>query len=242
MADDYMSDTLLGPAPRVSPAVQRLRDRCRGPVKQAPLSLIEGDKRAEGLNAPIPADNKGFQLLARMGYRPGAGLGRQQGGATAAIPLVIKRDRQGLGADGPEQTKAQRLQAHVSVDDFRRHKRDQQAAKLLRREFRKYLAMCQELDAAVGVAESPYADVAALRRAARSRRSGPTEGAIYAAADGRRMVLAHLKEEAVPRAWRCISLPDLRPTDVPEHSLQARECSPPRLPPRNRPAFGGLKN
>lgn len=31
----------------------------------------------------------------------------------------------------------------VSVDVFRRHKRDQQAAKLLRREFRKYLAMCQ---------------------------------------------------------------------------------------------------
>lgn len=38
MADDYMSDALLGPAPRVSPAVQRLRDRCRGPVKQAPLT------------------------------------------------------------------------------------------------------------------------------------------------------------------------------------------------------------
>lgn len=41
-----------------------------------PKALIEHEKREEGLQSAISSDNKGFALLAKMGYKPGMGIGK----------------------------------------------------------------------------------------------------------------------------------------------------------------------
>lgn len=41
-----------------------------------PKAQIEHEKREEGLQAAISSSNKGFALLAKMGYKPGMGIGK----------------------------------------------------------------------------------------------------------------------------------------------------------------------
>jgi hypothetical protein len=36
-----------------------------------PKAVVEHEKREEGLQSAISSDNKGFALLAKMGYKPG---------------------------------------------------------------------------------------------------------------------------------------------------------------------------
>ena len=37
---------------------------------------MEAEKRDEGLNKSLDSSNKGFALLQKMGYKPGAGIGK----------------------------------------------------------------------------------------------------------------------------------------------------------------------
>ena len=38
--------------------------------------MLEKEKRDEGLGAALTSDNKGFSLLAKMGYKPGMAIGK----------------------------------------------------------------------------------------------------------------------------------------------------------------------
>ena len=51
----------------------------------------------EGLSTPIGSDNKGNELLKKMGWTGGA-LGQQGDGITEPVGIRIKRDNKGLGA------------------------------------------------------------------------------------------------------------------------------------------------
>ena len=42
-----------------------------------PRQLLETEHRDEGLKNALTADNKGFKLLAKMGYKPGTGIGKK---------------------------------------------------------------------------------------------------------------------------------------------------------------------
>ena len=42
-----------------------------------PKAVVEHEKREEGLQSAISSDNKGFALLAKMGYKPGMGIGKK---------------------------------------------------------------------------------------------------------------------------------------------------------------------
>ena len=42
-----------------------------------PRAVVEHEKREEGLQSAISSDNKGFALLAKMGYKPGMGIGKK---------------------------------------------------------------------------------------------------------------------------------------------------------------------
>lgn len=66
----------------------------------------------------IPEDNKGFQLLAKMGFKKGMGLGSDSSGITAPLPVKLKSgayysvsrdlvvlDRSGLGKEEEEARK-----------------------------------------------------------------------------------------------------------------------------------------
>lgn len=71
------------------------------------LRRLEADAREEGLQTALTADNKGFAMLARMGYKAGQSLGKQRSEAAATgavavgivepIGIQLKTDRGGLG-------------------------------------------------------------------------------------------------------------------------------------------------
>jgi len=46
---------------------------------------------------PINESNKGFQMLVKMGYKKGTGLGKESTGIQEPLALLIKEDRSGIG-------------------------------------------------------------------------------------------------------------------------------------------------
>ena len=45
----------------------------------------------------LDSTNKGFALLAKMGYIAGESLGKSNSGRVEPIPIEVKSDRSGLG-------------------------------------------------------------------------------------------------------------------------------------------------
>lgn len=64
---------------------------------QKPLHVIECERREEGLSQAISSDNKGFEMLAKLGYKAGDALGRSTAAASEPIKIEVKADRGGLG-------------------------------------------------------------------------------------------------------------------------------------------------
>ncbi len=73
--------------------------------KQLPVKLLEKKHLEEGLKkSTLNSENKGFNLMLKMGYKAGQSLGKESesGGTTSnkliePIPIQIKTDREGLG-------------------------------------------------------------------------------------------------------------------------------------------------
>lgn len=55
------------------------------------------DKLEEGLSTKIPADNKGYQLLMKMGFKQGETLGKKPSTALQ-VPLMpeLKKNKHGI--------------------------------------------------------------------------------------------------------------------------------------------------
>lgn len=68
-------------------------------MKQKPVKQLEVERREEGLNAAISSDNKGFAMLAKMGYKQGDAIGRSSTGIVEPISIQIKSNRAGLGRE-----------------------------------------------------------------------------------------------------------------------------------------------
>lgn len=62
-----------------------------------PLKQLEAERREEGLSSAISSNNKGFTMLAKMGYKQGEPIGRSSSGIVEPIPIQLKTDRSGLG-------------------------------------------------------------------------------------------------------------------------------------------------
>ncbi|CAF3690501.1 unnamed protein product, partial [Rotaria sordida] len=68
--------------------------------------LIEKEQREQGLSTAITSDNKGFQLLKKMGYKEGSKLGPNQSkGLIEPIPIKIHPSRSGLGEENEKKEK-----------------------------------------------------------------------------------------------------------------------------------------
>ncbi|XP_031621220.1 G patch domain-containing protein 11 [Contarinia nasturtii] len=111
--DDYMSDAFLAKTIEtdVRPGLvgnhkiarrikledekKKLDDEQKN--KQKPVKQLEAERREEGLSAAISSDNKGFAMLAKMGYKQGDAIGRSSTGIVEPISIQIKSDRAGLG-------------------------------------------------------------------------------------------------------------------------------------------------
>lgn len=86
---------------------------------QKPLHVVERERREEGLSQAIPTDNKGFAMLAKLGYKAGDTLGRPSSTtATTAEPIKIevKADRVGLGKRTADEDKLKKIRARTEVD------------------------------------------------------------------------------------------------------------------------------
>ena len=109
--------------------------------------------REEALNNKISTNNKGFKMLAALGYVEGQGLGKHGTGRTAPIPVNIPTKREGLGQ------KTLKKQQHIkrvkheqqSQDDFRRTVRLKQAQAKLRRDLNQAQNACEDLDSRNGI-------------------------------------------------------------------------------------------
>lgn len=68
--------------------------------KQKPVKQLEEERREEGLKSAIPSDNKGFSMLAKMGYKQGDSIGRSSSsGIVEPISIQVKSGRGGLGRE-----------------------------------------------------------------------------------------------------------------------------------------------
>ncbi|CAF3787785.1 unnamed protein product [Rotaria sp. Silwood1] len=109
--DDYMSDKILAAAAQASaPQLLNPRRRIPPPAPSIPNEksrhVIEKEQREHGLSTAITSDNKGFQLLKKMGYKEGSKLGTNQlNGLIEPIPIKIHPTRSGLGEENEKKEK-----------------------------------------------------------------------------------------------------------------------------------------
>lgn len=67
--------------------------------KMKPNKMLEQERRDEGLGIAISSKNKGFEMLAKMGYKQGQAIGKSSQGILEPIGIDIKSDRGGLGRE-----------------------------------------------------------------------------------------------------------------------------------------------
>lgn len=111
--DDYLNMTFNEPtntAPESSlQRRQRLRKEAEArsrPKSKAELAAEAEAQRTAGLNTQLDASNKGFKMMAKLGFKAGSALGKEGGDArTEPIAVDVKGDRGGIGADAEKKRK-----------------------------------------------------------------------------------------------------------------------------------------
>ncbi|TDG42779.1 hypothetical protein AWZ03_010791 [Drosophila navojoa] len=176
--DDYMSDKFLSGLQDVRPSLVNNRAKkrlIRVETKQAEnskrqreaanASTVNNALLQESLNKPIAADNKGFQLLAKMGYKAGSGLGKQADARIEPIGISIKNDRGGLGREAAIAELAAKRQElrlrkagiqsveEISTEAYRRRATQKAEERKLNYDIRRCQQTCESLDLAAGVRE-----------------------------------------------------------------------------------------
>ena len=77
--------------------VERTRPGPQPEILNFAKDWSEKERLKEGLTKTIDSSNKGFQMLAKMGYKSGESLGKSNSGIVDPIPIVVKTNRKGLG-------------------------------------------------------------------------------------------------------------------------------------------------
>jgi len=181
--DDYMADGLIQQAIRheaLMKAQQRTASKKKTKpvpevVKTKPRAVLESEKREEGLSTAIAEDNKGFKLLALMGYKKGMPIGKQASGATAIqgpspstststsslpvnepllepLPIILKKDKTGLGVD-EDRRNNHLLQEHAIekmstelLSNFKARMQSKFTEKKMASDVFNSLTLCKQLD------------------------------------------------------------------------------------------------
>merc|ERR1712036_27949 len=65
--------------------------------------------REQALASTLDASNKGFKMMAKLGYKPGATLGKSTDARTEPNHLSMKEDRGGIGMDSEKKRKMREL-------------------------------------------------------------------------------------------------------------------------------------
>ncbi|KAK0167369.1 hypothetical protein PV327_004776 [Microctonus hyperodae] len=111
---------------------------------------MEQDKRNEGLSSAISANNKGFEMIMKMGYKPGRGIGKNESGLSEPIPMNLKTNRTGLGTISKKQStkKINPIEKllNIRTDEFRDRIASKKLAQLMEIDLVKSQKVCEELD------------------------------------------------------------------------------------------------
>lgn len=78
-----------------APQAGGAEDRAR--KKLPPAASPEGNSLEARLRVPIGEQNLGSQMLRKMGWEEGSGLGAQGQGGVQPVPISLKHNRRGLG-------------------------------------------------------------------------------------------------------------------------------------------------
>jgi len=80
-------------------------------------------KRDAALAVPLDSSNKGFRMLAKLGYQPNTTLGKSQGALKEPVKVEMKINRSGIGFE-PETQKRQREEMEREIEQTKRVKFD----------------------------------------------------------------------------------------------------------------------
>jgi len=107
--EDYLSMTILEPS---TPAVKETYTQRRTRLARASEAKSQRPAptplpRPSALETSIPTTSKGFQMLSKLGYKPGSTLGSKNNPNARLEPLgvVVKEDRGGVGMDSEKKRK-----------------------------------------------------------------------------------------------------------------------------------------
>lgn len=123
------------------------------------LTHIEEKMREEGLSAAITSSNKGFEMLMKMGYKPGQGIGKTESGIVEPIGVEVKANRHGLGKATKEKRKAQSQKPaadklnEANLQDFRSRAALKKAEQLINTDLWKSQKVCEQLDMQLDIQE-----------------------------------------------------------------------------------------
>eukprot|EP00094_Tigriopus_californicus_P012562 TCALIF_12147-PA protein Name:"Similar to GPATCH11 G patch domain-containing protein 11 (Bos taurus)" AED:0.17 eAED:0.20 QI:82/0/0/1/1/0.75/4/0/275 len=123
---------------------------------------LESEKREEGLQKSLDTSNKGFAMLAKMGYKSGQSLGKSNSGRVEPIGIQIKIDRGGLGREAVLQeialqkttmmrarmARKARATSTQSIQEYRAHMSRQRKLQMVEVDLRKSQKSCFQLDSA----------------------------------------------------------------------------------------------
>lgn len=182
--DDYMSDKFLYGDVRSS-LVQQPNKKRKISMEEKKKEHIRRQKQEsmtrkgivnnktleESLKKPIEDQNKGFQMLAKMGYKPGQALGKKISGNETEKRLIepigisIKSDRGGLGretalrdlAERRQQIREQQLRNRlvggetITVEQFRKRAQERADERFAIGALKRCQLTCQTLDLENGI-------------------------------------------------------------------------------------------
>ena len=113
--DDYMSMTIAEPTKPVEKetyTARRIRKEREAEARSRPKSKAELAAAAErerdnALSTALPSTSKGFQMMAKLGFKPGNALGASTNPHARTEPLgvVVKEDRGGVGMENEKKRK-----------------------------------------------------------------------------------------------------------------------------------------
>lgn len=78
--------------------------------KQKSRKVLEEESRKQGLESAIGQDNKGFQLMQKMGYKPNTGIGRFGTGRLEPVPIDLKPSKGGVGLEEERKRRGDQIQ------------------------------------------------------------------------------------------------------------------------------------
>ncbi|XP_076647056.1 G patch domain-containing protein 11 [Halictus rubicundus] len=169
--DDYMSDKFLQGTDKSSSssllyrhADKRKLDLLKKKIEieaklkeKHSVKYMEQEKREAGLSSAIASSNKGFELLMKMGYKPGQGIGKTESGMTEPIGVEVKLDRHGLGKGIKRKQTESKSSAdnskldNKSMKDFRGRIAQKRAEQLSKADLYKSQKICEQLDTELNI-------------------------------------------------------------------------------------------